>query len=302
MFINMLNLQFTLLMLIAVGFFVRKIKIIDERVQSRLSDLLIYVILPCNIVNSFMGDAEISPEFAHNCIYAFIISFVIQLFSTVFGRLLFKKYPKEDANVLAYGIICSNSSFIGIPVVESIYNSVGVMYTSIFQIPIRITMWSAGLSLFTSVEKKDVLKKIVKHPCIIAVVIGVLFMAFNVHLPIFLDNTIGYISKCTTAVSMIIIGSILTETNRNNILSKEVFYYSFLRLIVMPVIVLFILKALNFDPMLIGISTLLTAMPAGSTTAILAEKYGCNAELASGTIFVSTILSIVSIPIISLFI
>ena len=106
-----------------------------------------------------------------------------------------------------------------------------------------------GLSLFTSVEKKDVLKKIVKHPCIIAVVIGVLFMAFNVHLPIFLDNTIGYISKCTTAVSMIIIGSILTETNRNNILSKEVFYYSFLRLIVMPVIVLFILKALNFDPM-----------------------------------------------------
>ena len=56
--------------------------------------------------------------------------------------------------MLAYGIICSNSSFIGIPVIESLYNSLGVMYTSIFQMPIRFTMWSAGLSLFTVVDKK----------------------------------------------------------------------------------------------------------------------------------------------------
>ncbi|MDD5945124.1 MAG: AEC family transporter [Clostridia bacterium] len=301
MFFNMLNLQLTLLMLIAVGFLIRKINIMDEHTQSKLSDMLINVILPCNIVYSFMGDTEMSPEFAYNCILAFVISLVIQIFACIFGRIIFRKYPKEDANVLAYGVICSNSSFIGIPVVESLYNSIGVMYTSIFQMPIRFTMWSAGLSLFTSVDKKDVVKKIVKHPCIIAIVVGALFMIFNVHLPVFLDKTIYYISRSTTAVSMLIIGSILTEAGKKNILSKEVFFFSFIRLIAMPLIVLIILKALSIDPMLTAISVLLTAMPAGSTTAILAEKYGCNAELASGTIFVSTILSVITIPIISIF-
>ena len=302
MFFNMLNLQMTLLMLIAVGFLIRKINIVDEHTQAKLSDMLINLILPCNIVYSFMGDTNMSQEFVYNCILAFVISLIIQILSCIFGKMIFKKYPKEDANVLAYGIICSNSSFIGIPVIDSLYNSLGVMYTSIFQMPIRFTMWSAGLSLFTVVDKKDVLKKIVKHPCIIAIVLGSLFMIFNIHLPDFIDSTIYYISRSTTAVSMLIIGSILTESKRNNIFSKEVFFFSFIRLIVMPMVVLITLKIINIDPMLTAVSVLLTAMPAGSTTAILAEKYGCNAELASGTIFVSTILSVITIPIISMFI
>ena len=100
-------------------------------------------------------------------------------------------------------MIVSNSSFIGIPVVGELYGNLGVLYTSFFQIPIRIMMWTAGLSLFTNVDKKESFQKLIKHPCIIAIVIGAFLMIASVPLPSFLGDTIAGLSKCTTPLSMI---------------------------------------------------------------------------------------------------
>ena len=176
-FWEMLSLQETMFLLILTGVLIKKLKIIDAAGRKMLSDLLIDVILPCNIVESFLGGMVFPDGFARNCLLAVGLSAVIQLMSIYGSKLLFRKYPREQRSVLSYGIICSNSSFVGLPVARLLFGDLGVIYTSMFQIPLRFTMWTAGLSLFTSVSRKDAFRKLVRHPCIIAVFAGLLLMA-----------------------------------------------------------------------------------------------------------------------------
>lgn len=207
-----------------------------------------------------------------------------------------------------YGLICSNSSFIGLPVVNNIYGSIGVLYASIFQLPIRITMWTSGLTQFTGkkvdqngrkqpVFTKETIKSLILHPCIIAVFLGFFIMALHIPLPGCIGRSITFMSQCTIPISMIVIGCILSECKVSQLFDKATFYFTFIRLLAFPLPIFAFLKLLRVNPLITGVSILLTGMPAATTTAILADKYDCNAAFASRVIFVSTICSIVTIPI-----
>lgn len=296
-FNTMIQLQLQLFLLMILGFVCKKIHLINKEAQKSMSDLLIYVILPCNILYSFTSGVNMSNELLRNSVLALAISLVIQFIAIYGGKCIFKKWNYERASVANYGMIVSNSSFIGIPVVERIYGNIGVLYTAIFQIPIRFTMWFAGLALFTKVDRKNVLKKVIMHPCILACIIGFVFMVTKISLVGFVGDTVNALSRCTGPFSMIVIGAILADADFKLFFRKDVWIFCFVRLIVFPVMVLVILNLLGVDPILIGISTILTAMPAGSTTAILPQKYGCDATYGAALIFVSTTLSMVTIPL-----
>lgn len=116
-------------------------------------------------------------------------------------------------------------------------------------------------------------------------------MISGLRFPTFLDGALRYTGSCTTAVSMMVIGAILAETDIRKIAGKGwILYYSLLRLIVIPLVVYGILEACGVDAMLIDVSVLMAAMPAGSTTAMLAASYDGDAPFASGMIFMSTLL------------
>lgn len=306
LFLQMLNLQFAMLILIIAGIIAKKCKFISTQAQKSLSDLLIYFILPCNIIVSFQG--KLTPDLIKNSFVAFCISLIIQILSIFLGRALFGYFSDNMKPVMNYGLICSNSSFIGLPVVNNVFNSTGVLYASIFQIPIRITMWTSGLAQFTGrkidqngkkqpVFTKESIKSLIFHPCIIAVFVGIIIMAFNIFIPDSLSRSITFMSQCTIPISMIVIGCILSECRVSQLFDKATFYFTFIRLLAFPLFIFIILKLLKVDPLIIGVSTLLTGMPAGTTTAILADKYGCDAAFASRVIFISTIFSIITVPI-----
>lgn len=297
MFRQMLNLQCTLFALILVGMIAKRKGIITSEGKKSLSNLMVNIILPCNIIHSFMGDINASEQFVKKCFGAFLISLAIQMFSIFIGKYVFCKVSEEKGNVFMYGLIVSNSSFVGIPVVEEVYGALGVLYTSFFQIPVRITMWTAGLSLFTHADRKEAYKKLVKHPCIIAVVLGVLLMVFPVRLPVFAENTLEGISKCMVPVSMLVIGCMLAESDVRHLFDRSVLYYCFVRLVAYPALIFFVLKLLGVDQMLCGVMVLLSAMPMANTTAILADKYDRGAEVASQSVFVSTLLSMFTLPV-----
>lgn len=301
-FLKMVNLQLMLFTLMLVGIILKKKGLIDDKTKKTLSDLLINFILPCNIIHSFMEKIEMTASFWKNCIYVLIISLIVQIFATYISKLLFIKYPKEKKSVMSYGIICSNSSFVGLPVAEALYGSIGVLYTSIAQIPLRFTMWTAGLSLFTNVSKKDAFKKLAVHPCIVAIFIGFLLMILPIELPVFLNNSITSVSKCTIPMSMIVIGSILADADIKSLFSKTILYYTFLRLIAFPLLTLGVLSLFNLDKLLVSIIVLMSGLPAGSTTSILAEKYDCDSLFASQIVFVSTLFSMITIPLLTLLI
>lgn len=298
--LKMLNLQFMLFALMMVGVIANKVHIITSQNRKAFSDLLINIVLPCNIVNSFLSKVEISDSFFRNCVLMLLLSSGIQIFATFISKLLFARFEKKKKNIMSYGLICSNSSFIGLPIAETLYGSIGVMYTSMYQIPTRFTMWTAGLSLFTSVDKKDAFKKLAKHPCIIAIFVGFFLMLLPVSLPSFLQNTIASISRCTIVLSMLVIGAILVETDIRTIFTKEVLYYTAIRLLLFPRFIFAVLQPFHLDPLLISICVIMSGMPAGSTTSVLADKYNCDPAFASRIIFVSTLFSIFTIPILGI--
>lgn len=300
LFSSMIELQLQLFLIMLIGFMAKKFKLINVGAQKSLSDLLIYVILPCNILSGFLSGIESSADLLRNSGFALLISLVVQLTAIFSSKLFFRRWPKEKASVASFALIVSNSSFIGIPVAEAIYGHIGVLYTAVFQIPIRFTMWSAGLALFTNVGRKETIQKVVTHPCIIACVVGFVLMMLGVTLSGFIGNTITSLSRCTGPLAMLVIGAILADADLKQLLDKKILIYCFLRLVVFPLAVFGLLFLLRIDSTVTGIAVILTAMPAGSSTAILAQKYGCDAEFGADLVFASTLLSVITIPLFGL--
>ncbi|MEA4919932.1 MAG: AEC family transporter [Clostridiaceae bacterium] len=298
-FQTMLNLQLSLFTIMVIGFFCRKKNMIDAKTRGVLSDLLINIILPCNIVSSF--DIEVTDKLLKSAGMVFAIYMAVQTFAYLVSLVAYRKVPMDKQVILRHGTITSNAGFLGNPITYGVFGAEGLLYASIALIPIRIFLWSAGLSLYTKTDSKSVIKNLLTHPCVIAVFVGFAVMFAPFELPGFITKTIDSVGGCTTAVSMMVIGAILADINLKNIDKKLLSYYSFIRLIFIPACVFIILNLFNVEPLLVGVCTLLSGMPAASMTAILSAKYNGNYEFGSQVVFVSTLLSMITIPIMTLF-
>ncbi len=285
-----------LFLLVAAGVVLRKKGILPEGAKAILTDLVIYLILPCNIINSFF--IEFNLEILKGFAVILTIASLIQIGCLMFAKVFYNREPESRKKVLQYGTVCSNAGFMGNPIAEGVYGAEGLMYASIFLIPQRIVMWSAGVSYFTeSPDRKTVVKKVLTHPCIIAVYIGLVLMITRLPLPAFLQNTIRSVGGCTTTVSMVLIGAILAEVEPGSILDWGIIKYAAIRLFLLPLLVYVSCRAFHVKPLLAGVSVLLTGMPAGSTTAILASKYDGDYIFATKCVVVTTLLSLVTIPL-----
>lgn len=293
-----LNLQLEIFALTALGFFLGRKGTISKSTRKQLTSLVINVVLPCNIISSF--EMKMSSSILKETGIALIISIFIQIFYYILNKFLYKRFDEDKQTCLKYATLCTNSSFIGLPIAGAMFGSIGLLYTSVALIPLRIVMWTSGISMFTTTTKKDVIKKVLTHPCIIAVEIGVILMLLQLKLPLFLGNTINSLSNCTTAFSMLIIGFILSDVDFKNVFDIATVYYSVIRLIVLPVLFFIILKLLHIDSMVTAIIVVIAAMPAGSSTAMLAQQYDGNVEFGSKLVFFSTFFSLFTIPALSL--
>lgn len=293
---QLLNLQGMLFLLVAAGVVLRKMGILPEGAKNILTDLVIYLILPCNIINSFF--IEFNFDILKGFAIILTIASLIQVGCLILAKILYNREPEGRKKVLQYGTVCSNAGFMGNPIAEGVYGAEGLMYASIFLIPQRIVMWSAGVSYFTeSPDRKTVVKKVLTHPCIIAVYIGLILMITRLPLPVFLQNTIRSIGGCTTTISMVLIGAILAEVEPGSILDRGIVKYALIRLFLLPLLVYLSCRVFHVTPFLSGVSVLLTGMPAGSTTAILAAKYDGDYIFATKCVVVTTLLSLVTIPL-----
>lgn len=144
---------------------------------------------------------------------------------------------------------------------------VGVLYTSIFLIPMRIVMWSVGTTYFVAgetVEKEKLIKNVLTHPCLVAIYLGLLCMVTQVQLPSVILNTVKF---------------------------------SLLRLALLPAAALGVGLLLHLEPTALGVSVLMTGMPAGATAAIFAAKYGSDAPFAARNVVFTTLLSMLTLPL-----
>ena len=293
---ELISLQLRMFLIMLVGLFFRKKNIISQEGKKNLTDLVIYLILPCNIVKSFMIEFDSSTLL--NFGWILLISVLIQVFCAILAKTLYRRTEEEHRPVLMYATVASNSGFLGNPVAEGVFGSMGLALASVYLIPQRIVMWSAGVSYFTKgTDRKAIVKRVLTHPCIIAVFLGMILMLTQVSLPSFLDAALKDIGNCNTAMSMLVIGTILADVKPKEMLDKSIFLFSGLRLVLIPLVVYVGCLAFRVDGLVTGVSVLLAAMPAASTTAILAAKYDGDAVYASKCVVLTTILSLIATPL-----
>lgn len=299
-FQNMVNAQLILLIYLGVGMYCRKKGMIDDRTKKKLIDLILKITLPCMIFNSF--NKPLTPDILKKTALAFIVAFCIAVLSWLLGKILYRRYPQERKSILQYCTLVNNSGFLGMPMVSAVYGADGLLYASIFIIPNRIMMWTAGLSLFTVSDFKSKCKNILLNPCIITVFLGIARRMLNIPVPEFIDKSAANIGAITSPLSMMIIGTMLVGISWKALFEPSIFYLTFIRLIFLPLIALVLMRIMRFDPLLTGVSLILTGMPAGSTSALLAAKYGADEDYASRCIITTTIISLITIPLLMLLI
>ena len=296
---TLVTLQITIFLLVATGFVLKRIHIVGPQGQKNINDMVIYVILPCNILRAFLDSPAENGFMSY--LEVLVISVFIQAFCVIYGKIAFRKETEGRQKCLRYGTICSNAGFLGNPIAEGVYGAEGLMLASIYLIPQRIMMWSSGLAVFSGTsDKKQTMKKVLTHPCILACVLGILFMLADIQLPPGLDGMVTAVGNCNTAMSMMVIGMILADINIRDFWDRTVVKYTIHRLIIIPAAVYAVCRFLPLDRTAFGICVLLAAMPAGATTSILAEKYEMEPAFATKMVIFSTLLSLPTICIWSL--
>ena len=287
-------LQVTIFSAMALGYLVRKRNLVTHQGQRDLTDLVLYVILPANILTSFLTGFD--PALLRDCLAIALVSLGIQLFCVVFARLLYRRQPEDRRCSLIYATICSNAGFLGNPVAEGLYGPTGLMLASIYLIPQRVMIWSEGLAIYSHArDLKSMVKKVLTHPCVIACAVGLLLFLTRLSLPELILTPLKTLGRCNTALSMLVIGMILAEADLKASLDRIILRFTFHRLVLIPLLVYAVLRLLSVSPLVRDVSVVLAAMPAGATTSMLASRYERDPAFAARLVAFSTLLSLPAI-------
>ena len=276
-----------------------KVGLIDRDSKEKLVDIILRITLPCMIFNSFNN--PLTPEVMKQTALILVVAVSISILSFLLGKVIYNKYPQKKKSILQYCTLVNNSGFLGMPMVSAVYGSEGLFAASIFIIPNRIFMWTAGLAMFTTADFRTKCKNILLNPCIVTVFLGIARRITGFPVPEFLDTAIANTDAVTTPLSMMVIGTMLIGVPWKKLLEPSIFRLAFVRLIALPLVALYILNLIDAQPLLAGVSLILTGMPAGSTSALLAAKYGADEDYASRCIVTTTIMSLATIPVLMLF-
>ena len=299
-FLKMLETQSILFVYMAVGYYCRKVNIFSDEMRAKLTDFTVMITLPCMVFKSFL--MEFSMDALIQGGVALLIASIMAVVALIAGNLLYNRFVPREKCIMQYGTLVTNSGFAGLPIVGGAFGDEGLFLGSLFIIPTRILMWSAGISLFTTGGTRwERTKKVLTNPSIIAVGLGLVWMVFQLPLPGFLRSAVGNLGNCTSPLAMALVGAILADVPLRGIWEPKALYLAAVRQIVLPVILLVALKGLSLDPLTVGVSVTLSGMPIGSTTAILAQKYGADAEFGSKCVFISTVTSLITVPVLTLF-
>lgn len=296
-FFELFNLQLSLFILIIVGLVLKRIGIIDNAGKRSLTELCLNVIIPCNIIKSFFVQQDASAlRYGFNLV---VIGFIIQGMYIFLNRFIYNKYPEKTKQVLQCAMVISMGGFLGNPVAESIFGDLGLLYASFFLISMRVAMWSIGPYYYIGKtgKKSEVIKKVLTHPCMVAIYFGLFIMFTGFKVPNMFVRAIKNIGACNSAITMIIIGTILADVDAKSIVSKTSLKYSFIRLFLMPLMALFICEFFELDMVARAVAVLMTAMPAGAGVAMFATKYDGDELFGTSLIVLTILLSVVTLPI-----
>ena len=286
-----------ILILILVGYFTVKKGMFTKESLGSITSFLLYIVTPCLIVSSFLS-AESGKLDGWTLLLAAVLPALSIVISIALSYLFFRKGPSGRQRVLRFSMIFCNVGFMGIPLVEGIVGSEGVLYGSFFIAVFNIFCWTYGYVMMGGGKVR--LKALLLNPGVIGIVIGLPLYLLDVPVPALIERPIELISALNTPLAMIVVGGYIAQVKLRAFVSDlAVYKMAVLRLVVAPLLYLALVWLLRPDETLLMSTVIQAATPVAANCVLFAVQYGSDAELASKSVAVSTALSVVTIPLLT---
>lgn len=286
-----------LFLLMLIGFACNKTKILNEEANKRISDLVVILVTPCVIIQSFQR--EFDERLLFQICVALLISLIVHLAMILAVHIIFKSQPDKSRRVLKFASVFSNAGFIALPLQSALLGADGVLMGAAYLVVFNIMLWSYGITLMSGDKTMITPKKLLFSPGIIGVVIGMIVFIFSIKIPQVISSTIGYMAALNVPLPMIVVGYYLAKTNVLEVFRDiQSIKCIFVRLIVFPVVTLALLYMCGIRGTMLCAMVIAMSAPVGATTTMFSEKFDADTQLSVKLISLSTLLSIITMPII----
>ncbi len=292
-----LNQTLIMLILIIVGIICKKTKIITDDGNKELSKLVLTVVNPIVILMAYQKDYK--PQLVKNLLIAFGLSILSYIILIVAAYLLIPQKDGRETQIERFSAIYSNCGFMGIPLVNALFGSEGIFYLTAFLTVFNLVVWTHGIILISGERNLKNIVKVFYSPVIISIVLGIIMFFAQIRLPDIITDSLNFISNLNTPLAMIVSGVTIADTKILKLLKKPgIYYVSFLKLILLPLILIAAFSLFNVNEQ-VRITVLVAASaPAAAMCTLQCIRYEKNSLYASEIFAASTILSVVTLPII----
>ena len=282
----------------ALGFLLGKLKLISNKTNRELANLLLTVFMPASLFMAFPSSYD------ENLFNLFLSGLgagaVVMLILIILAKIIFNKswMKGELINESQFALIFNNATFLGYPIVVGTFGPSGILAYCGFIIAFNIALFSYGIWLFERKITPKLFLNILLNPNIIAVILGMILFIFNFNLPNFIMDAVGYVGNATTPLSLICIGYMLSEAKLIKVFKKwRLMLTAIIQLTLGPLVAWGLLSILQFPAEVIAVCTLIQALPTATSLGLFAIKYGGNATESSELVTISTIFSIFTMPL-----
>ena len=297
----MFEVMLTLFVIVIVGYGAGKLGYMGGTFDKRLSKLVIDITCPALILSSAMTGELPDRRFILPLLGISVLTYAVL---TVVALLLprFLTRQKNEEGIIGFALMFGNVGFMGYPVVSSIFGHQAVFYAAVLNVVNTFAVFTIGTMLVTGGEgttREKFNRKVLYSTPMLSAYLAMLIVALGIdQVPAFVSQPLTMMGNITVPAALLIIGSSMSHLSLRTMLGTPTVYATtLLRLALLPVAIHFLCTALGFDPFVVGINTVVIAMPVATYGTILCLRYGRDTTLIAEVTFITTLLSMLTIPL-----
>ena len=296
-----LEVMVVLFIIVILGYIACKLGYMSDKFDKKLSSIVVDITCPLLVLSSVMGDEMPDKELILPLLGIGFLTYIILL---VFGfwvpRIITKNH--DDQGMIGFALMFANVGFIGYPIVSSIFGQKAVFYAALLNMPNTFFIFTAGVMLIKGeYSLRQFNPKVLFSPAMIGAFLAAIIVALGVHTPDIIARPVTMVGNITVPAALLIIGSSMARLPLREIIgSPKVYVSSLLRLTIVPLSVYYLFKACGVSAQINDINTVVIAMPVASFGTMFCLKYGRNPSLITEMTFITTVGSIITIPLITM--
>lgn len=298
----LLQQMIVLFIYMLLGYYGSRKAVLDAKAGKVLSWIVINIANPALLLNSAVGgDGKASGrELIHTAVIA-VLMFAVLLVLAWLAPIVFRA-SEDEKGIYKLMTTFNNIGFMGFPVIAAVYGNEALLYAAIFTLPFNVLIYTYGIAMVRGrdAEEKGIQWKQICNIGVIACLIAVVLYLSAVPVPEFARTAISGLSSLTGSLSMMVIGISLSSISLKKLfLDVKLLAYAVVKLLVIPIVGTLIIRQVIENEILVAVCMIMLATPVASMAVMLAGQYDRNVELASKGVAITTILSVITIPVVS---